>query len=114
MTAGAAAPQTPPQAAPVSTLPQVVIDAGRFEGKEVAGTIVVLQGASKLIPVAADHDNTILTSDDVVTVQLDIKVGNIGFDVDKNGLLIRVQRAKPIEGTVQIVDVLRARDTRIR
>lgn len=102
-------------ATPVTTLPQVVIDETRFEGKEVGSTLLTITGSAKLVPQNGDHDNTVLTHDDVVTVQLDVKVLGMSFDVDSNsGLLVRIQRARPIEGTVQIIDVLRARDTKVR
>lgn len=98
----------------VANMPQAVIDSTRFEGKEIAGTTVTVQGSAKLTPEASDTDNMILTHDDVVTIQMDVKVTGVGYDVDSNGLLIRNQRVRPIEGSVQIVDVLRARDTKIR
>lgn len=94
--------------------PEVEITEGKFEGKEVGATVVTVSGAAKMIPQAVKDENRVLTVDDVVTVQMDLKVTGMSFDVDKNGVLTRVQRLRPIEGTAQIVDVLRARDTRIR
>lgn len=98
----------------VAKLPQAVIDSNRFEGKEVAGTIITVQGSAKMTPLASDPDDVVLTHDDVVTIQMDVKVSGVGYDVDGNGLLVRTQRVRPIEGSVTIVDVLRARDTKIR
>lgn len=114
MSAQPIAGATPAPATSVGKIPQVVIDETRFEGKEVGSTLLTISGGAKLIPQSADHDNTVLTHDDVVTVQLDVKVSGVSYEVDNNGVLVRVQKARPIEGTAQIVDVLRARDTKIR
>lgn len=100
--------------APVTNLPQVVIEEGRFEGKEVGQTLITVSGAAKMVPQSAKDGDTVLTVDDVVTVQLDMKVTGLAFDVDSNGVLTRVQKMRPIEGTAQVIDVLRARDTKIR
>lgn len=106
---------SPAQALPPATpLPQVVIEETRFEGNEVANTQITVSGLAKLVPSASDHENTVLAVGDVVTVQLDVKVTGIGYDVDKNGLLARTQRVRPIEGAIQIIDVLRARQTKIK
>lgn len=103
------------QPANVSQLPQAVIDSQRFEGKDIAGSILTVSGSAKMTPLpVGDADNALLTHDDVVTIQMDVKVSGISYDADKNGLLFRNQRVRPIEGSVSIVDVLRARDTKVR
>lgn len=108
-------PAQPPQGqAPVTPLPQAVIDTQRFEGKEVAGVVMTVSGSAKLAPQSAKSDDVYLTTDDVVTVQMDVKVSDISFTVDSQGNLVRVQKARPIEGTIMVVDVLRKLDTRIR
>jgi len=112
-------PSTPaqpsaPATAPVTPLPQAVIDTNRFEGKQIEGVSMTISGSAKLSPVSTNADDVYLTHDDVVTVQMDVKVSGVGYDVDKHGNLIRVQKARPIEGTIQVVDVLRKLDTRIR
>ena len=98
----------------VTKLPEVVIEEGRFEGKEVGQTLVTVSGAAKMVPQAAVDGNRVLTVDDIVTVQLDMKVTGVQYDVDGNGVLTRIQKMRPIEGTAEIIDVVRARDTRIR
>lgn len=112
MSAQPVAGNTPPPAP--TPLPQVVIDEGRFEGKEVGQTLLTLAGTAKLVPVATDDSHRVLTMDDIVTVQVDVKITGLGFEVDSNGILRRIQKARPIEGTAQIVDVVRSRDTRVR
>lgn len=116
MSAQPVAGNTPQPTPGVTKLPEVVIEEGRFEGKEVGSTLITVSGAAKMVPQAApgkDGDR-VLTVDDVVTVQLDMKVTGIQYDVDGNGVLTRIQKMRPIEGTAQVIDVLRARDTRIR
>lgn len=107
-------PATPKRPVKATKMPEVVIDEKRFEGKEVVATAITCQGTAKLSPEAHDPDHRVLTVDDVLTVEMDMKCVSIGYDVDKNGQLVRVQRVKPIEGSVRVVDVIRARETRIR
>lgn len=114
MSAQPVAGNTPSQSTPVTPLPEVVITEDRFEGKEVGRTVLTLAGTAKLQPVAQKDEHRVLTTDDIITVQVDLKVSGVAFDVDSNGVLTRIQRARPIEGTATIVDVVRARDTRIR
>lgn len=114
MSAQPVAGNTPSQPTAPTSLPEVVITEDRFEGKEVGGTLITLAGMAKMVPQAAVDEHRVLTVDDIVTVQIDVKITGLAFDVDSNGILHRVQRARPIEGTATIVDVVRARDTRIR
>jgi len=111
----AAQPQGQTSATPVTPLPQAVIDTQRFEGKEVANVSMTISGSAKLAPQSmSDADNVYLTHDDVVTVQMDVKVTDVSFTVDEHGNITRIQKARPIEGTILVVDVLRKLDTRIR
>lgn len=86
---------------------RVVIEQGLFEGKDVGAVLLTLAGATKLVPQASDHDETVLTIDDIATVQVDVRVTGVNYEVDKNGNMVRVQRVKPIEGTATVLGVVR-------
>src|SRR5947209_3085411 len=92
----------------VNNMPEVVIDQYKFEGKEVQQTAINIAAGGKMEPQAKDPDNRVLSVDDIVTVQLDMKVVGITYAVDNKGILTRVQRLAPIEGVAQIMDVARA------
>lgn len=104
---------SPAPSAPTN-LPEVVITEDRFEGKEVGQTLITIGGTAKMVPQSIKDEHRVLTTDDIVTIQVDVKVTGLHFDVDANGLLTRVQRVRPIEGTATVIDVVRARDTRVR
>lgn len=102
------APQPPAQQqATVTSLP-VIIDEGKFEGKEVGASSITVSGTSKLTADPTNPQEHILTFGDVATIQMEVKCTGVSFDIDANGIITRVQRVKPIERSARIVDVLRS------
>jgi hypothetical protein len=102
--------------APIVTFPGGTIDTKRFEGAEVHGSVVSISGTTRMParPVSGNAEDEVFTIDDIITVQLDLKINKIYHEAGKDGQLMRVQLASPVSSTEAIVvDVVR-RDPTMR
>ncbi len=109
--AAAAAPQGPQGVVTkISSSTGSVTTSEEFEGREVAGNVLVVGGLAKLDPIAANPNDEKLHVGDIVTIQLDVKVTGITFDQDKKtGILSRFQKVRPVEGQALVTGVVRGK-----